>query len=198
MNRADARKALSSYIEIPGTRLLIWLGLSPNTITLIGLAGTGTAGLLVSQSLLLWGGITLLVASGLDMLDGSVARATGRVSKFGGLLDSVADRISEAAVLVGMLAYFLRESDDMGGLLTFAALVTSFMVSYVRARASGMEIDCEMGILTRVERVLLLATGLVGGQWWSAAIPSTLAIIVVLSTVTTIQRTLHVRRELQG
>ena len=78
--------------------------------------------LLVSQSLLAWGGLALIAASALDMFDGAVARATGRVSKFGGFLDSVADRISEAVVLAGMLAHFLSESDDTGALLALAAI----------------------------------------------------------------------------
>lgn len=196
MNRASARSALSTYVEAPGARLLIRLGFSPNAITLIGLAGAGGAALLVSQSLLAWGGLALIIASGLDMFDGAVARATGRVSKFGGLLDSVADRIAEAAVLAGMLAHFLSESDDTGALLALAAMATSFMVSYVRARASGLRVDCEVGVLTRVERVVLLSASLVVGQWWSTAIPVALAIIAALAAITTVQRILHVRREL--
>ena len=196
MNRAGARRALSSYVQAPGARLFIRLGISPNAITLIGLAGAVGAALLVSQSLLVWGGLALIIASGLDMFDGAVARATGRVSKFGGLLDSVADRISEAAVLAGILAHFLSEDDDTGALLALAAMATSFMVSYVRARASGLRIDCEVGVLTRVERVVLLSASLVVGQWWSTAIPVALAIIAALAAITTVQRILHVRNEL--
>lgn len=187
---------ISNHVQAPGARLLIRLGLSPNAITLIGLAGAVGAAILVSQSLLAWGGLALIAASALDMFDGAVARATGRVSKFGGFLDSVADRISEAVVLAGMLAHFLSESDDTGALLALAAMATSFMVSYVRARASGLRVDCEVGVLTRVERVLLLSAGLVVGQWWSTAIPSTLAIIAALAAITTVQRIIHVRNEL--
>lgn len=196
MNRAGARKALSSYVEAPGARLFIRLGISPNAITLLGLAGSVVAALLVSQSLLLWGGLAMIIASGLDMFDGAVARATGRVSKFGGLLDSVADRIADAVVLTGVLAHFLSESNDAGALLALAAMATSFLVSYVRARASGLRVDCEVGVLTRVERVVLLSASLIVGQWWSTAIPSALAIITALAAVTTVQRILHVRNEL--
>jgi len=196
MNRSSVRQALSSYVEAPGTRLLIRLGLSPNGITLVGLAGGGGAAVLVSQSLLLWGGIAMILASGLDMFDGAVARSTGRVSKFGGLLDSVADRVSEAVVLTGILAYFLRESDDTGALLAVAAMATSFTVSYVRARASGLNVDCEVGVLTRVERVVLLSACLVVGEWWAMAIPLALGIIAVLAAITAVQRILHVRNEL--
>ena len=196
MNRAGARRALTSYIEAPGARFFVRLGISPNAITLIGLAGAVGAALLVSQSLLVWGGLALIIASGLDMFDGAVARATGRVSKFGGLLDSVADRISEAAILAGMLAHFLSESDDTGALLAMAAMATSFMISYVRARAGGLRVDCEVGVLTRVERVVLLSASLIVGQWWAPALPWTLAIIAALAAVTTVQRILHVRNEL--
>jgi CDP-diacylglycerol--glycerol-3-phosphate 3-phosphatidyltransferase len=197
VNRAGVRRALSSYVEAPGARFFVRLGISPNGITLIGLAGAGGAALLVSQGLLAWGGLALILASGLDMFDGAVARATGRVSKFGGFLDSVADRISEAAALAGMLAHFLRESNDTGALLALAAMATSFMVSYVRARASGLKVDCEVGVLTRVERVVLLSAGLVAGQWWAPALPWALAIIATLATITTVQRILHVRSELR-
>ena len=196
MNRSSVRQALSSYVEAPGTRLLIRLGISPNRITLVGLAGGGGAAVLVSQSLLMWGGIAMILASGLDMFDGAVARSTGRVSKFGGLLDSVADRISEAVVLTGILAHFLRESDDTGALLAVAAMATSFTVSYVRARASGLNVDCEIGVLTRVERVVLLSACLVVGEWWAMAIPLALGIIAVLAAITAVQRILHVRNEL--
>ena len=196
MNRSNVRQALSSYVEAPGARLLIRLGLSPHGITLVGLAGGGGAAVLVSQSLLLWGGIAMILASGLDMFDGAVARSTGRVSKFGGLLDSVADRVSEAVVLTGILAYFLRESDDTGALLAVAAMATSFTVSYVRARARGLNVDCEVGVLTRVERVVLLSACLVVGEWWAMAIPLVLGTIAVLAAITAVQRILHVRNEL--
>jgi CDP-diacylglycerol--glycerol-3-phosphate 3-phosphatidyltransferase len=196
MNRSSIRQALSSYVEAPGARVLIRLGLSPNAITLVGLAGAAGAAVLVSQSLLLWGGIAMILASGLDMFDGAVARSTGRVTKFGGLLDSIVDRISEAVVLIGLLAHFLRESDDTGALLAAAAMTTSFMVSYVRARASGLNVDCEVGVLTRVERVVLLSACLVVGEWWAMAIPLALGIIAVLAAVTAVQRIVHVRNEL--
>jgi CDP-diacylglycerol--glycerol-3-phosphate 3-phosphatidyltransferase len=196
MNRSSIRQALSSYVEAPGARVLIRLGLSPNAITLVGLAGAAGAAVLVSQSLLLWGGIAMILASGLDMFDGAVARSTGRVTKFGGLLDSIVDRISEAVVLIGLLAHFLRESDDTGALLAAAAMATSFMVSYVRARASGLNVDCEVGVLTRVERVVLLSACLVVGEWWAMAIPLALGIIAVLAAVTAVQRIVHVRNEL--
>ena len=168
----------------------------PSDNPFVGVAGAGGAARLVSQSLLAWGGLALIAAAALDMFDGAVARATGRVSKFGGLLDSVADRISEAAVLTGILAHFLRESDDTGALLAVAAMATSFMVSYVRARASELNVDCEVGVLTRVERVVLLSACLVVGEWWAMAISLALGIIAVLAAITAVQRILHVRNEL--
>jgi CDP-diacylglycerol--glycerol-3-phosphate 3-phosphatidyltransferase len=76
-------------------------------------------------------------------------------------------------------------------------MATSFMVSYVRARASGLRVDCEVGVLTRVERVVLLSAGLIVGRWWSAALPVALAIIAALAAITTVQRIMHVRRELR-
>ena len=133
MNRADLRSLLSSRVEQPIARILAALGLSPNAITLIGMFGAVAAGVLASQGLLLAAGAATLVAGILDLFDGSVARLTGRKSKFGALLDSTADRVSEAAVLVGLAVYYAGEGSLVGVALSCGAMAGSMMVSYVRA-----------------------------------------------------------------
>ena len=198
MNRADLRRLLSSRVEQPIARLLAALGLSPNAITLLGMCGAVAAGVLASQGLLLAAGAATLVAGILDLFDGSVARLTGRKSRFGALLDSTADRISEAAVLVGLAVHYAGEGSLPGVLLSCGAMAGSMMVSYVRARAGGLRVDCEVGIFTRPERVAAMGAGLIAGQWLDAVLLVVLGATAVLTAITTIQRILHVRRELDS
>ena len=198
MNRADLRGLLSSRVERPIARLLAAAGLSPNAITLLGMLGAVPAGLLASQGLLLAAGAVTLAAGILDLFDGSVARLTGRKSKFGALLDSTADRVSEAAVLIGLAVHYAEEGSLLGVLLSCAAMAGSMMVSYVRARAGGLRVDCEVGVFTRPERVAAMGAGLIAGQWLGVVLLVILGATAVLTAVTTVQRVLHVRRELGG
>jgi len=198
MNRADLRSLLSSRVEQPVAQMLARLGLSPNAITLIGMLGAVGAGLLASQGLLLAAGAATVIAGVLDLFDGSVARLTGTKSKFGALLDSTADRVSEAAVLVGLAVYYAGEGSLAGVALSCAAMAGSMMVSYVRARAGGLGVDCEVGVFTRPERVAAMGVGLIAGQWVGVVLLVVVGATAVLTTVTTVQRVLHVRRELDG
>ena len=198
MNRADLRRLLSTRVEQPIAGLLAALGLSPNAITLLGMAGAVAAGVLASQGLLLAAGVATLLAGILDLFDGSVARLTGRESRFGALLDSTADRVSEAAVLVGLAVHYAGEGSLLGVLLSCGAMAGSMMVSYVRARAGGLRVDCEVGVFTRPERVAAMGAGLIAGQWLDVALLVVLGATAGLTAVTTVQRLLHVRRELDG
>ena len=197
LNRADLRGLLSSRVEQPVSRLLAAMGLTPNAITVMGMLGAVGAGILASQGLLLAAGAATLVAGILDLFDGSVARLTGRQSKFGALLDSTADRVSEAAVLVGLAVYYAGEESLLGVLLSCGAMAGSMMVSYVRARAGGLRVDCEVGVFTRPERVAAMGAGLVVGQWLGVVLLVVLGATAGLTAITTAQRLLHVRRELE-
>ncbi len=197
MNRANLRGLLSSRVEQPVSRLLAAMGLTPNAITVMGMLGAVGAGILASQGLLLAAGAATLVAGILDLFDGSVARLTGRQSKFGALLDSTADRVSEAAVLVGLAVYYAGEESLLGVLLSCGAMAGSMMVSYVRARAGGLRVDCEVGVFTRPERVAAMGAGLVVGQWLGVVLLVVLGATAGLTAITTVQRLLHVRRELE-
>ncbi len=156
----------------------------PNAITVAGLLITAAAAYLVSQDELLIGGLVFLFASVMDMLDGAVARLKGVESAFGAVLDSLADRLGEAVVLIGVAALFLSRDSDAGVLLAFLALVVSFSVSYLRARGEGLGVVMkESGLFTRTERVLVLTVGLLTG--W--LIPA-LSIMIALSVVSLAQR----------
>ncbi len=167
----------------PIVRALAALGVTPNMLSVAGLLGNGVAGLLIAQGELMVGGIVMLLASALDMLDGALARMTGKASRFGALLDSTFDRLSEAVVLFGVLLYTLDRGHDEQAALTFVAIVGSLMVSYVRARAEGLGVSMKDGLFTRPERVVVLGVALLFG-WLRAA----LWILAVLTMLTAFQR----------
>ena len=196
MDRTSARRALSSYLEAPAVGLVDRLGLSPNGVTLLGLLVAGGSAYLLSVGHLLAGGLVLLASGSLDLLDGALARSTGRVSASGALLDSVVDRISEAVVLLGLLVFYLRDSSTEGAVLVYLALVGSMMVSYLRARAEGLGIECKTGVMTRPERVIILVAGLVVAHWWPVTVLVVLATIAMFTFLTSGQRLVHTWREL--
>ena len=194
MNRATARRMLTSYVEEPVASWLARLGVSPNAVTLAGLAGAGASAYLLSIGLLWAGGVALLAAGALDLFDGALARATDRVSKFGALLDSVVDRLSEIAILLGLLVFYLSSSSTPGVLLVYLALAGSLMVSYLRARAEGLGIECRIGFMTRPERVAALGVGTIVGQFSPIVLLIVLGAIAGLTLLTMVQRIYHIWR----
>ncbi|MFC1948502.1 CDP-alcohol phosphatidyltransferase family protein, partial [Chloroflexota bacterium] len=135
-------------------------------------------------------GFVVIAAGFFDMLDGSLARNTNQVTKFGGILDSTLDRLSEAALMVSILVVFGKNGSIPGIWITSIALVSSMMVSYIRSRAESAGIDCEVGLITRPERVVILAIGLLLSGFNNALL-ITLGIISLFSVITVIQRLLH-------
>ena len=192
--RDSARKAVADYVERPVARLLARLGLTPNLVTLIGLAIAGAGAYLIAVGNWWAGGLIVLFAGVFDLFDGALARATGKVSDFGALLDSTIDRVSEAVVLLGLLAYYLSTDDDLGSILVYVALVGSIMVSYMRARSEGLGIDCKVGVMTRPERVAAVGIGLIVGHWLPFVVLIVLGVIAALTTVTAIHRLIHTSR----
>ena len=196
MIRASARSRLSALFEEPAARLFAGLGVSADAITLGGLLVAGVSAYLVSVGLLLAGGLTLLGSGIFDLLDGAVARQTGKVTKFGGLLDSVADRVAESGLLLGVLVFYIDQSYAVGIVLAYVALAVSFLVSYVRARAEGLGVSFKGGVMTRAERVASLAVGLIVAQWWLPALAIVLGVVAGLGLVTSVHRVLYSRRSL--
>jgi CDP-diacylglycerol---glycerol-3-phosphate 3-phosphatidyltransferase len=168
--------------------VLARLGLTPNAITAIGLVLNVIVAAIIASGNLAAGGVLLLVASGFDMLDGAVARASGTITKFGGFLDSTIDRYSEVIVFAGLLVYLLGTEDyRIGSLLVFAATTGSLLISYARARAEAAGYKAAVGLLARPERVLLLAIGLLFGQ----LIPA-LWLLAIGAHLTVLTRMIHV------
>jgi CDP-diacylglycerol--glycerol-3-phosphate 3-phosphatidyltransferase len=168
-------------------------GLTPNALTALGLAGSLAAAALVAGGYFLIGGLVVLAAAALDLLDGALARATGRVTAFGGVFDSVLDRLGEAAVLGGVLYHFSESGHRQEVVLAFIAVVGSIMVSYVRARAEGAGLKLTEGIFTRPERVIVLGLGLLVDQMRIA-----LWVLAVLTVFTVLQRLYTVWRRLES
>jgi len=183
------RKTFSGILDgIAG--FLLGLGVKPNHITLAGLCGNVVAALLIGSGHLVWGGVTAALMGPLDAVDGAMARKLGTPTRFCGFLDSVIDRYDELLLLGGVLVFFTREANTAGIYLTYAAAAGSVLVSYMRARAEALGFDGKVGLLTRVERYIILVIGLL----LNLTIYS-VGIIAVLGNATAIQRLFYVKKQ---
>lgn len=184
---AEARNVVADYLTEPVVRLLARTFITPCVITWFGfLLAVGAAALIVTGHLLA-AGFMVLIAGFFDMLDGALARHTKQASRFGAILDSTLDRLSEAVLLIGILVLYAGGQSVVPILLVGVALISSLLVSYIRARAEALGVECQVGLFTRPERVIVLALGLLLSQVIIA-----LAIIVVFSFFTAGQRLLYV------
>ncbi len=170
-------------ITDPIVGLIARTGATPNHVTALGFAGNLGAGVLAARGDFLAAGAVMLAASALDLLDGALARATGRATPFGAVFDSMLDRMSEAAVLGGLAFYYAERGREEEVVLCFAALAGSLLVSYARARAQSFGFDLREGVFTRAERVILLSGGLIIGQ-----VRIALWLLAVLTNATALQR----------
>ena len=190
MNLADIRKDLACHITDPMVRILSKSGITPNALTLINLALNIVAAYVIAVGHFLLGGALVLVSGLFDLLDGALARFTNQSTKFGAILDSTVDRISEAAIFCGLLIWYVPQGARLEIVLIFAALIGSFLVSYIRARAEGVGWQCQVGLFTRAERVIVLAIGLLLNQIFIA-----LCVLVVFVFVTVAQRLVYLRKQ---
>ncbi len=190
--QAELRISLGKRITAPVAAALARAGFTPNAVTWIGFALTCGAAAIIVLGYPLWGGVAMLVGGVFDMFDGALARHTGRVTVFGGVLDSTLDRLSEAVLLLAVFIY--ANASLLTGLLAFLALVGSFMVSYIRARAEGAGLECKVGVFTRPERVGILALGLLLSGIDHALVIS-LAVLAAMAFFTAGQRLVCVWRQ---
>ncbi len=187
MSRLLPRSA-PRWLTDPIVGVLAGVGVTPNMLTLAGVLGNAGAAALAARGDFLPAGIVMLAASSLDMLDGALARATGKATRFGSVFDAVMDRLSEAAVLFGLLFYFSDRGGREEEMLIFAALVASFLVSYTRARAEIVDVPLREGLFGRAERVLLLGAALIIGEVTVTGLTVGLWVLAVAAGVTAIQR----------
>jgi CDP-diacylglycerol--glycerol-3-phosphate 3-phosphatidyltransferase len=167
-------------------------GITPNVLTLTGLAVTVAAAVLIGLGWLIPGGLVLLFAGLFDILDGAVARVTNRVGRYGAFLDSTTDRYAEVVTYAALLYHFIsRSGGELPAMLVIVALGGSLLVSYVRARAQSLGFTCDGGLLARPERVVIIVAGLVVPP---LLIPA-LWVLAVLTNLTALQRIRLVWRE---
>ena len=192
---SQVRKAASGYLTEPVVRLLARTSITPNVITWFGFTLAVGAAVFITGGHLLAAGLVVLLAGFFDLLDGALARYTNRATRFGAVLDATLDRLSEGVLLLGIMFLYAGEEETIGVLLAGAALLASMSVSYVRARAEAMGIECLVGLFTRLHRVIVLALGLLLSQLFDNALIIALAIIVGLSFFTVGQRLVYVWRQ---
>lgn len=186
-----ARGAAESVV-----RPLVQFGITPNSITIVGFFLNVLTAVVIGTGRLSTGGALLLFSAAFDMLDGAMARVTDQQSRFGAFLDSVLDRYSESAILLGLL-YVEVKLDHIGtAVLVYAVAVGSIMISYARARAEGLGLDAKVGIAPRPERVLILGAGLVfPGPATGTTVVVALWILAVLTHFTAVQRLVYVWKQ---
>lgn len=195
MNLADLRRIAGRRITEPLNAVLVRSRLKPNTLTWCALAVSLIAAATIAANHLIIGGFLVLISGLLDILDGALARLTNQATRFGAILDSTFDRISDAAILLGILVLYAGDGDIIVILLIFLALIMSLLTSYVRARAEGIGISCPVGLFTRTERVIILALGLLFTPLFKFSIFIALLLIAVFGFVTVVQRLVHVWRQ---
>ncbi len=189
----QVRRAFPRHWFLPVALALGRVGLTPNALSVIGFMLSLSGALLLAFGFFFFGGVMVLVSGVFDLLDGQLARATQQASSFGALLDSTLDRVSEAILLFGLLVYYSGHDAQMQVILIYVTLVGSLLVSYVKARAEGLGLRCDVGWFQRPERVVFLAVGLlldymVGG-WATLAV---LWLLAIVTNITAVQRLWYV------
>ena len=199
-DNTTSKKTLTDYLRLwfkwvldPIGGFLNRLGLTPNMVTILGLIGNAIGAYYLARGDMWTGGILVLIMTPIDALDGTMARLRGEPGDFGAYVDSVSDRYSELMIYAGLLYHFLTLGEPWGGMLVFGAASGSVLVSYVKARAEGLGYQAKVGLLTRVERYLVLAPSLVFNQLYLG-----LTILAVFSHITAIQRIWHVRNDIHA
>jgi CDP-diacylglycerol---glycerol-3-phosphate 3-phosphatidyltransferase len=180
---------------------LIESRLTPNAISLTGLVLNVAAAVLITQRLFFLAGITFIIGSVMDTLDGRYSRMSGKGTPFGAFLDSTLDRAEEGIVLAAVAAYFAKyKHDDLAVAAVVIAVLGSLLVSYTRARAEALGVECKVGLANRAVRVVILSIGLVFAEGASlgdfSLLKPAIYVLAVLTTVTVLQRVFHVRSEL--
>lgn len=202
MKYRDFLQKIIYVIITPVIKGMIRISFTPNLVTTIGFVLNIAATIMLlyaagemteSTSIVGWSGAVILFAGLFDMMDGRLARIGNMSSMFGALWDSTLDRYSELFTLFGIAMYLILNSWVTGGVLTFLAMVGSVMVSYVRARAEGLGIECKVGLMQRPERVVLTSLGAIlcgiFDNLWFLVVP--IVIIAILANITAFWRICH-------
>jgi CDP-diacylglycerol--glycerol-3-phosphate 3-phosphatidyltransferase len=197
INNKSRTKTFTDYMRVwfkgvldPIGTLLNRIGVTPNMMTLLGLLGNMVGAWFLAQGNMLLGGVFVLICTPFDALDGTMARLRGEANEFGAFVDSVTDRYSELFILGGLLFYFTTHNDPVSTIVVYSAAAGSVLVSYVKAKAEALKFDANVGILTRMERYLVIAPLLLFNQPVIAV-----WIVAVLANITALQRFWKVRQQ---
>ncbi|MGH2943568.1 MAG: CDP-alcohol phosphatidyltransferase family protein, partial [Solirubrobacteraceae bacterium] len=191
--RPPRRRSWGKRLEMLRDRLIA-SRLTPNQISMAGFTLNVIAAVLVWQHEFFFGGVVFIIGSICDTLDGGYSRMSGKGTPFGAFLDSTLDRIVEGIVLTAVAATFTQRGDELAVAAVVVAVMSSLVVSYTRARAESLGVECKVGIADRLVRVVILSAGLVFADL--GALEPAVYVLAALSTITVVQRILHVRREL--
>ena len=181
---------IGKLIATPFAKIFIKLGFSPDLVTLFGTLGVVVSSLVFfSQGQFLWGSILFAMFVGLDAVDGTVARLLNRNSKWGAFFDSVLDRIADGVVIGCIAFYFVNEGKQTYFVLSLIALLASEIVSYTKARAEGLGLNCDTGLAERPERVIIIIAGtFISGLGILLALEISMWILTIVSVITVVQR----------
>lgn len=187
---SDRMRIWFRWIIDPLAKFFSGIGITPNMMTILGLAGNFVGAFYVAQGKMTLGGVFMLISTPFDALDGAMARLRGDANEWGAFVDSVTDRYGELAILGGLLYYFAEQGNSLASLITFAAAAGTVLVSYVKARAEAVGFSAKVGFLTRVERYLVLAPALTFNLPHIA-----IWTIALLANFTALQRIFYVRKQ---
>ena len=192
----DHLRARTASIIDPIVTFLARIGVSPDLLTIMGMLLHFLFAWLIATGEFGWAGIAIFVFVPLDALDGSLARKIGRQQgNFGAFLDSTSDRIAEIILYSGYLSYFYQNDEVWMSIATYAAVTGSIMVSYTRSRAEALGLSCKVGLLTRVERYVVIVASLLLSVFWSGFVNLGIAVLAIGTWFTVGQRVYHVWRQ---
>jgi len=195
-------RVTAAEMRVIARNRLIESRLTPNAISMVGLVGNLAAAVLVTQDEFFLAGLAFVAGSVMDTLDGRYSRMSGKGTPFGAFLDSSLDRMEEGLVLAAVGAHFAQQGDDMAVAAVVLAVLFSLMVSYTRARAEALGVECKVGIATRAVRVVIISAGLLFAKGANLAdfelLEPAIYALAALTAFTTFQRVWHVRRELNA
>ena len=198
----------------PGVRAVVKIGVTPNVVTTLGMVGNAVgAAMLVyaalygepgEYSMIGWAGVVIILSSIMDMVDGYMARTADMCTTFGAFYDSVLDRYCELLTLSGLVFYFMQTGMPWSAVVTFLSLIGSIMVSYVRARAEGLGVECKVGLMQRPERVVITIVGMISTGFLQGLLPfdsiwcvvAGQCVIALFANVTAFHRIIHVKKNI--
>ena len=193
-------RVTAAEMRVIARNRLIESRLTPNAISMAGLVGNLVAAVLITQEEFFLAGLAFIAGSVMDTLDGRYSRMSGKGTPFGAFLDSSLDRVEEGIVLAAVGGYFASQGDEMAVAAVVLAVLFSLMVSYTRARAEALGVECKVGLATRAVRVVIISAGLLFAKGANVAdfqlLEPAIYALAALTVFTTFQRVWHVRREL--